>query len=341
MSYTSSPLAGHGYGTVPPPSAPGISGILPGQQAVNTTRILSLTGFSKELKTRDIQNIFADWEDDRGGYRIKWLDDTGCLVVFSEPITAKKAFLSLLANPHPHLLPSTSEVDGESVAVIPKLAPYTGEDVGQIVASVANRPRSRSIASNNNPNSTANSPSHHTHGRRMSSGHGHGRMSGSISSGSLNGIASGSLGRSSNLGRASMSQSQMRAIMDEANSAVSSGADAGSTSNGNGNTNGNGTSSSATSEDTSTNNSAAAAASIDRAASPPSPTSGNNMPNGGAIDWTSYQASQQQQQQQQQGRPRNNSGSNGASGLPASPDTRQLPGGGAISPTRLRRVIRS
>lgn len=93
MSYTSSPLAGHGpghgHGTVPPPSAPGISGILPGQQAVNKTKILSFTGFSKELKTRDIQNIFADWEDDRGGYRIKWLDDTGCLVVFSEPVTGE------------------------------------------------------------------------------------------------------------------------------------------------------------------------------------------------------------------------------------------------------------
>ena len=77
-------------GTVPPPSAIGISGILPGQSAVNTTRILSLTGFSKELKTRDIQNIFVDFEDDRGGYRIKWLDDTGCLIVFSDPLTGRR-----------------------------------------------------------------------------------------------------------------------------------------------------------------------------------------------------------------------------------------------------------
>lgn len=76
--------------TVPPPSAPGVSGILPGQQAVNTTRVLSLTGFSKDLKTRDIQAIFVEYEDDRGGYRIKWLDDTGCLIVFNDPTVGRR-----------------------------------------------------------------------------------------------------------------------------------------------------------------------------------------------------------------------------------------------------------
>lgn len=76
-------------GTVPPPSALGVSGVLPGQASINTTRILSFTGFSKDLKTRDIQSIFVDYEDDRGGYRIKWLDDTGCLMVFNDPITGE------------------------------------------------------------------------------------------------------------------------------------------------------------------------------------------------------------------------------------------------------------
>lgn len=80
--------------TVPPPSAPGVSGVLPGQQAVNTTRVLSLTGFSKDLKTRDIQAIFVDYEDDRGGYRIKWLDDTGCLIVFNDPFVGELRCLS-------------------------------------------------------------------------------------------------------------------------------------------------------------------------------------------------------------------------------------------------------
>lgn len=93
MNFGNAPVLSQG--TVPPPSAPGVSGILPGQSAVNTTRILQLTGFSKDLKTRDIQNIFVDFEDDRGGYRIKWLDDTGCLIVFSDPLTGMHAVVLL------------------------------------------------------------------------------------------------------------------------------------------------------------------------------------------------------------------------------------------------------
>lgn len=202
MNFGNAPVLSQG--TVPPPSAQGVSGILPGQSAVNTTRILELTGFSKDLKTRDIQNIFVDFEDDRGGYRIKWLDDTGCLIVFSDPLTAKRAFLHLLANPHPHLIPSKT-AEGESV--VPKLRPYTGEDVGAVVASVANRPRSRSIA-NNNPNNGSPSGVNAVggHGRRMSSSN---NSSIHARSGS---IAAGGNDRRS-FGRQSMSQGQMQAMI--------------------------------------------------------------------------------------------------------------------------------
>lgn len=34
------------------------------------------------LKTRDIQNIFKEWETDKGGFRIKWRDDVNAMVVF-------------------------------------------------------------------------------------------------------------------------------------------------------------------------------------------------------------------------------------------------------------------
>ena len=68
---------------------------------------------------------------------------------------------------------------------MPKLRPYNGEDVGTIVASVANRPRSRSIAQNN-PNNGSPSASNAVggHGRRMSSSNNsmHAR-SGSIATG--------------------------------------------------------------------------------------------------------------------------------------------------------------
>lgn len=48
------------------------------------TRILELSGFPAELKTRDLQSVFSAWEDDRGGFKIKWVDDTTALVVFAD-----------------------------------------------------------------------------------------------------------------------------------------------------------------------------------------------------------------------------------------------------------------
>jgi hypothetical protein len=80
------------------------------QQPVNpnsTTRVLLLADFNKELKTRDIQHVFAEWEDDRGGFKIKWVDDTSCLIVFADPGVGKPIFpsfvppLSLSLSPSP------------------------------------------------------------------------------------------------------------------------------------------------------------------------------------------------------------------------------------------------
>lgn len=49
-----------------------------------STRILALSGFPPELKTRDIQAVFSQWEDELGGFKIKWLDDTNALVIFND-----------------------------------------------------------------------------------------------------------------------------------------------------------------------------------------------------------------------------------------------------------------
>ena len=54
------------------------------QLSACVTRILSLTGFPKELKTRDIQAAFSEWETVNGGFKIKWIDDTSLLVVFND-----------------------------------------------------------------------------------------------------------------------------------------------------------------------------------------------------------------------------------------------------------------
>ncbi|EFP81559.1 uncharacterized protein PGTG_07808 [Puccinia graminis f. sp. tritici CRL 75-36-700-3] len=116
------------------------------QQPANpnsTTRVLLLADFNKELKTRDIQHVFAEWEDDRGGFKIKWVDDTSCLIVFADPGVAKRAFLGVLSNPPSSL--TTIQPDGTGKAAT--LRAYNKPDVPQILASVQNRPRSRSNAS--------------------------------------------------------------------------------------------------------------------------------------------------------------------------------------------------
>jgi len=57
---------------------------LPGLSA-SVTRILYLSGFSKELKTRDIQVAFSKFEKSPAGLKIKWKDDTSLLIVFQDP----------------------------------------------------------------------------------------------------------------------------------------------------------------------------------------------------------------------------------------------------------------
>lgn len=73
--------------------------------SASVTRILSLSGFPSELKTRDIQvsrpaslvrpgrgaypgwrcqAAFVDWENVNGGFKIKWRDDTSLLIVFAD-----------------------------------------------------------------------------------------------------------------------------------------------------------------------------------------------------------------------------------------------------------------
>ena len=129
------------------------------QLSASVTRILSLTGFPKELKTRDIQLAFSEWENANGGFKIKWIDDTSLLVVFvdatvGEPsfplrphfffgpllfrvltsivCIAKRAYLSMIANPPAIFSSPTSD----SPAII---RPYDGPDAQAIIQNVNSR----------------------------------------------------------------------------------------------------------------------------------------------------------------------------------------------------------
>ena len=121
------------------------------QLSASVTRILSLTGFPKELKTRDIQLAFSEWENANGGFKIKWIDDTSLLVVFADPSvgehfslyptsgtngyllqTAKRAYLAIIANPPAIFSSPTSD----SSAII---RPYDGPDAQAIIQNVNSR----------------------------------------------------------------------------------------------------------------------------------------------------------------------------------------------------------
>merc|ERR1739841_290906 len=68
-----------------------------------STRILLLSGFAPELKTRDILQVFSEWEDMAGGFRVKWIDDRSAYIVFQDALVAKKAFLATLSDMPPSL----------------------------------------------------------------------------------------------------------------------------------------------------------------------------------------------------------------------------------------------
>jgi len=100
--------------------------------SASVTRILSLTGFPKELKTKDIQSAFSDYEGMTGGFKIKWRDDTSLLIVFQDAAVAKRAYLNTLAFPPPIL---TSSFTGISATI----RPYDGPDAQSVIQTVNSR----------------------------------------------------------------------------------------------------------------------------------------------------------------------------------------------------------
>jgi len=92
--------------------------------SASVTRILTLANFSADLKTRDLQSIFTKWSEERGGFKIKWIDDITALAVFADATVAKRAYLSLLLDP-PAILPPPATI-----------RPYDGPDAQAIIHSV-------------------------------------------------------------------------------------------------------------------------------------------------------------------------------------------------------------
>jgi len=94
------------------------------------TRILTLSGFPPELKTRDIQTAFSDYEGERGGFKIKWVNDTTLMLVFMDALTAKHAYLTTLFQP-----PATLVAGSRKIVI----KPYDGPDAQNIIQNVNSR----------------------------------------------------------------------------------------------------------------------------------------------------------------------------------------------------------
>jgi hypothetical protein len=134
--------------------------------SASVTRILYLTGFPKELKTKDIQSAFFEYESMAGGFKIKWRDDTSLLIVFQDASVAKRAYLNTIAFPPPIL---TSSTTGFSATI----RPYDGPDAQSVIQTVNSRGSSNASRAHNPraasmsvfPNSrSAQNPVTHTNG---------------------------------------------------------------------------------------------------------------------------------------------------------------------------------
>jgi hypothetical protein len=53
---------------------------------IQPTRILLLSNFDPQLKTKDLLALFSNFEEDRGGFKLKWLDETSCYIVFQDHV---------------------------------------------------------------------------------------------------------------------------------------------------------------------------------------------------------------------------------------------------------------
>lgn len=56
------------------------------------TVTLDCYDFPASFKTHHLHDIFREYENMRGGYRIKWLEDTRALIVFEHPAAGELCY---------------------------------------------------------------------------------------------------------------------------------------------------------------------------------------------------------------------------------------------------------
>ncbi|KAI9246840.1 hypothetical protein EDC94DRAFT_626893 [Helicostylum pulchrum] len=84
------------------------------------TTVLDCYDFPNAFKTHHLQDIFKEYESIRGGYTIKWMDDTRALIVFEHPATAKKAYIDNLNSPFIKIRPYKGHIDKKPSGPVPR-----------------------------------------------------------------------------------------------------------------------------------------------------------------------------------------------------------------------------
>ncbi|KAK4514612.1 uncharacterized protein ATC70_002212 [Mucor velutinosus] len=84
------------------------------------TTTLDCYDFPSSFKTHHLQDMFREYESMRGGYSIKWVDDTRALIVFEHPNTAKKAYIDHINSPIIKIRPYKGRVEIKPSGPIPR-----------------------------------------------------------------------------------------------------------------------------------------------------------------------------------------------------------------------------
>ncbi|KAI8822448.1 uncharacterized protein EV422DRAFT_613562 [Fimicolochytrium jonesii] len=96
-----------------------------------STTTLDIHSFPPAFRTHDLELIFEDFTHTRGGFRIKWVDDTRALVVFRHPDTARAAYAKALGNPFIRVKPHTGEIPDDGYRTPRSPAPVKSDMVAR------------------------------------------------------------------------------------------------------------------------------------------------------------------------------------------------------------------
>ncbi|KAI8889767.1 hypothetical protein K501DRAFT_207617 [Backusella circina FSU 941] len=82
--------------------------------------VLDCYDFPNTFKSQHLQGVFREYEKMRGGFQIKWMDDTRALVIFGHPATAKKAYIDLLNSSIVKVRPYKGQLEIKPTGPVPR-----------------------------------------------------------------------------------------------------------------------------------------------------------------------------------------------------------------------------